>query len=87
MLARPTDRSQYKAPDDVAAAFLHAMTAETPKRRYMVVPNQREAEMTINAAIQKVVQLNHDQPFAYDRDELVAMLDAALAASQPEGDE
>lgn len=80
LLAQPTDRAQYKEPDEVAAAFLRALTDETPKLRSMVVPNQREAEMTIRAALARVVQMNAGQPFTYDRDALVKMLDEALAA-------
>jgi hypothetical protein len=44
----------------------------------MVVPDEREAEVTITKAIEELVQLNERQPFSYDRDELVRMLDAAL---------
>jgi NAD(P)-dependent dehydrogenase (short-subunit alcohol dehydrogenase family) len=80
LMTQPSDRSQFKEPDEVAAAFLHALSDENPKRRYMVVPNRREAEMTIKAAIARVVQLNQDQPHAYDRDALVKLLDEALAA-------
>jgi len=82
MLDQPDDRTQYKEPDEVAEAFFHALADANPKRRYMVVPNQREAEMTIRAALTKVVQLNQDQPYAYDREQLVAMLDQALAAAR-----
>ncbi|MBL8754785.1 MAG: SDR family oxidoreductase [Planctomycetes bacterium] len=78
--AQPTDRAQYPEPDDVAKAFLAAMRDDQPKRRYLVVPNQREAELTIRAAVQRVVQLNQAQPFAYDRDALVKLLDEALRA-------
>ena len=78
LLEQPTDRTQFKEPDDVAAAFLHALSDDKPRRRYMVVPNQREAEMTIKAAIARVVELNQGQPFAYDREALVKLLDEAL---------
>jgi len=54
-----------------------------PKRRYMVVPNEGEAEFTIRAALQELAQLNEDQRFSFSRDELVAMLDDALAATGP----
>lgn len=80
LLASPTDRDQYKEPDEVAQAFLAAMSAEKPKRRYLVVPNQAEAATTIKAALARVVQLNADQPYTYDRDALVKLLDEALAA-------
>lgn len=71
---------ELKEPHEVADAALHAMSAEKPKRRYMVVPKQEEAEITIRAALGKVAQLNRDQPYEYSRDELIEMLDAALAA-------
>ncbi|MEZ5531120.1 MAG: SDR family NAD(P)-dependent oxidoreductase [Steroidobacteraceae bacterium] len=80
MDSRLSDRSQYKDPDDVAAAVEHALFSPAPKRRYMVVPSRREAEVTIRKAIEELVQLNQDQPFSYGRDALVKMLDDALAA-------
>lgn len=82
MLSGPADRAQEKDPIEVAQAFLHALTAEAPKRRYLVVPNAREAEVTLRAAMARVAQLNADQPYAYDRDALVRMLDEALAAAE-----
>ena len=74
----PFDRSKYKEPDDVAKAALHFLTSDTPKRRYMVVPNQQEAKMTIKQVLREMVQLNHDQAFSYTRDELIAILDEVL---------
>ena len=82
--SRFTDRSKYKEPDEVAAAVEHALFDATPKRRYMVVPNQQEAEWTIQKQVQQLVQLNEGQPYTYDRDALIRMLDAALAQSQPQ---
>jgi NAD(P)-dependent dehydrogenase (short-subunit alcohol dehydrogenase family) len=76
------DRSRFPEPDDVAAAVAHALFDANPKRRYMVVPERREAEMTIGKAIEELVQLNERQPYSYDRDELIKMLDAALARGQ-----
>jgi NAD(P)-dependent dehydrogenase (short-subunit alcohol dehydrogenase family) len=76
--AQMADRSRFKEPDEVAEAVLHALFDANPKRRYLVVPDAREAEMTITKAIEELVQLNERQPFSYDRDELVKMLDAAL---------
>jgi NAD(P)-dependent dehydrogenase (short-subunit alcohol dehydrogenase family) len=76
------DRSRFKEPDEVAAAVVHALFDANPKRRYMVVPEQREAELTIAKAIEELVQLNERQPYSYDRDALVKMLDAALGQNQ-----
>jgi hypothetical protein len=88
MISGPLDRSQYKEPDDVAQAALDFLTSDSPKRRYMVVPNQAEADLTIRQALREMAQLNEGQAFSYDRDELVAMLDevlseVALASSPP----
>lgn len=83
LLAGPADRATEKDPAEVAEAFLHALTDATPKRRYMVVPNAREAEATIRAALARVAQLNAEQPYSYDRDGLIRLLDEALAANAP----
>lgn len=76
----PLDRSQYKEPQDVTDAIRHAMFDASPKRRYMVVPNQDEADWTIRATIARVAQRNERQPHAFTRDQLIAMLDEAIAA-------
>jgi NAD(P)-dependent dehydrogenase (short-subunit alcohol dehydrogenase family) len=80
---RFTDRSKYKPPDDVAAAVELALFETTPKRRYMVTPDQGEAERTIRKQIEQLAQLNERHPYSYSRDELVKMLDEALKASPP----
>ncbi len=77
------DRTKYKEPDEVAAAVVHALFDPNPKRRYMVVPNEREAELTIRKQIAQLVQLNEGHPYTYDREALVKMLDEALAPSRP----
>ena len=83
LVSGPLDRSQYQEPDDVALAALHFLTSDSPKRRYMVVPNQFEAEITIRQALREMVQLNEGQQFSYSRDELVTMLDQALGNARP----
>jgi NAD(P)-dependent dehydrogenase (short-subunit alcohol dehydrogenase family) len=75
-------RSEYKEPDEVADAVKRALFDARPQRRYMVVPNQHEAEITIKKQIEQLVQLNENQPYSYNREALVAMLDAALAESK-----
>ena len=71
-----------KEPDAVAEAALHALFDENPKRRYMVTPNQEEAERTIKAAVTRIAQLNADQPYSYSLEELTKMLAEAVAADQ-----
>jgi len=82
--AARADRSNYKQPDEVAAAVEQALSEPEPKRRYMVVPNQEEAELTIRKQIEQLVQLNEGQPYTYDRTTLVKMLDEALAKARPQ---
>jgi NAD(P)-dependent dehydrogenase (short-subunit alcohol dehydrogenase family) len=69
-----------KEPDEVSDAFMHALFSDKPKRRYMVVPNADEADITIRKAVEELVQLNEWQAYSYDRDELVKMLDEALGS-------
>lgn len=78
------DRSKYKDPDEVAAAVERALFESQPKRRYLVTPNQDEAEITIKRQLQQLVQLNEGQLYTYDRQALVKMLDEALAGSRPQ---
>ena len=77
MLAR---NEALKEPDEVAEATLHALFADTPKRRYMVAPNEEQADATIRAALTRVAQLNADQPYAYDLETLVKMLEEIMQA-------
>ncbi len=77
------DRSKEKDPEEVAIAVEHALFDPEPKRRYLVVPRQQEAEMTIRKQIEQLVQLNEDQPYSYDRATLIKMLDQTLAKTPP----
>ncbi len=79
MQAMVAAEQQMAEPDAVAEAALHALFSDAPKRRYMVVPNEREAEITIRKAIEELVQLNEWQAYRYSRDALVSMLDDALS--------
>jgi NAD(P)-dependent dehydrogenase (short-subunit alcohol dehydrogenase family) len=79
MLGRVEAGLEEPEPDAVAEAFFHAMSDDDPKAHYLVVPIQREAEVTIRAALRRLVQINEGHDFSYSRDELVRMLDEALA--------
>ncbi len=76
---RLDDRGHFKKPDDVARAVMHALFNENPKRRYMVVPNQKEAEITIRQSLRELIQLNAEHPYSYSREELIKMLDEVTA--------
>jgi len=83
MISGPLDRSQYKEPDDVALAALDFLSSDSPKRRYMVVPSQYEADITIRQAMRELAQLNEGHAFSHSRDDLVQMLDEALSEAPP----
>ncbi|MBS0578116.1 MAG: SDR family NAD(P)-dependent oxidoreductase [Proteobacteria bacterium] len=83
-LTASADRSNYKEPDEVAAAVEQALSEADPKRRYMVVPNQQEAERTIRKQIEQLVQLNEGQPYTYDRTALLKMVDEAVSKARPQ---
>jgi len=76
--------TEQKDPQEVAEAVYHALFDEQPKMRYMVVPNLRQAEITIGKAMEEMVQLNQDQTYTFDRETLIKMLDEALAATSRE---
>ena len=70
------------APDAVADAVYDALTSETPKMRYLVVPVAGQATIVFRKLMEEIVQLNEQQPFSLDRDVLVKMLDDAIARSK-----
>ncbi len=80
VMERVADRDEMADPIAVSRAIQHALADDNPKARYMVVPNQREAEITIRKLLQEMAEMNHDQPYSYDRDSLVRMLEEALGS-------
>ena len=66
-------------PTEVAAVVMKALFDDDPKPRYLIVPTQDQAYWTINRAIERMVEQNHDHKYSYDREALIEMLDAALA--------
>lgn len=79
-------RDRFKEPDEVAEAILHAMSSETPLRRYMVVPNEREAAWVMAKAATEFAEYNQWQAYQYTRDELVGFIDDALSTRTSESD-
>jgi NAD(P)-dependent dehydrogenase (short-subunit alcohol dehydrogenase family) len=77
------DWAKLKEPDEVAAAVESALSEPKPKLRYMVVPEAEQAQDTIKAQIEQLVQLNEGQPYTYDRAALIKMLDTALVGARP----
>jgi len=77
------DRSMYPQPDDVSAAVKDALFSPTPKRRYLVCPNEQEVEAVIYKQHNQLVQLNEGQRYTYDRQSLIRMLDEMLKGARP----
>lgn len=71
-----------KPPDEVAAVVLEVLADPKPRRRYMVVPNQGQAEKTIRAVMDQLAQLHESTQYAYDRATLIRMFDAAMAKAR-----
>jgi NAD(P)-dependent dehydrogenase (short-subunit alcohol dehydrogenase family) len=82
VMSMPVDRSQYKDPAEVTDAVMRALFDEKPGRRYMVVPAENEARMTITSAFRQLVQLNAHQAYKYDRETLISILDEMLAEQE-----
>ena len=70
--------NEHGDPTEVAGAVMKALFDDNPKPRYLVVPTQEQAYWTINRAIERMVEQNHDHKYSYDREALIEMLDAAL---------
>lgn len=68
-----------KKPDEVSAAYMHALFDPKPLRRYVVAPNKQTQARTISTKVRQLAELNQWGPYSYSRDELVQMLDKALA--------
>lgn len=70
--------SSGKDPEDVAKAVMQALSADRPKRRYMVVPDASTANMTISKAIDRMLELNQEQAHSMSREQLVEIIDRKL---------
>lgn len=76
-LLEPDARTNQE-PDLVADAFLLALTDERPRRRYVVMPNSSEVELTISAVLRRVVQMSAEN-YDFDRSNLIRLLDQEIA--------
>ena len=61
-------------PQAVADAALEIMTTDKPGRRYMVVPVEQQADITIRKSFQEALQMNQHHAFSYDSETLLKML-------------
>lgn len=73
--------SSARDPIQVAWAVERALFEPYPKRRYLVVASEPEAEATIRKQIEQLAQLNEGHQYTYQRKVLIRMLDRALTNS------
>ena len=73
------DLSMMKGPEDMVAAAEHALFDASPQQRYMVVGDAARADRTMRALLHRMLELNENQPFTYDREGLIKLLDEELA--------
>jgi hypothetical protein len=76
------DLSGYKGPEDIVVKVEHALFDENPQRRYMVVGDPGRADATMRALLVRMLELNANQPYTYDREGLIKLLDEEIARQQ-----
>jgi NAD(P)-dependent dehydrogenase (short-subunit alcohol dehydrogenase family) len=73
----------FPEPDAVADSVVHALGSDQPKQHYLAVNHPLQAEAMVRDLLKSLAELNSNgHSYGYSRDELVAMLDEALAASE-----
>ena len=70
---------ELKEPVEVAEAVQHALSADQPRRRYLVVPNEQEMAWVTGSAVQRLVELNEGHPFSYSEEELTDLIRSSIA--------
>jgi NAD(P)-dependent dehydrogenase (short-subunit alcohol dehydrogenase family) len=84
MFSRLPMVTKGKNPKDVADAALHFMSNTQPKMRYMVTPDEAQANTIIRASLSKALQLNQGQDYSYDEATLIKMLKEEAIKLNPE---
>jgi NAD(P)-dependent dehydrogenase (short-subunit alcohol dehydrogenase family) len=73
------DLSAFKGPEDIVKKVEHALFDPNPQRRYMVVGDPGRAEATMRALLRRMLELNQDHAYTYNRDGLIKLLDEEMA--------
>lgn len=76
------DRSHHLSPKPVADAVYNFMVSDKPQFRYLVTPNQAEADMTIKRSLQKVIKMNQGQPFRMNNEDILDYVKSLLVDSK-----
>jgi len=74
---------ELKEPDEVAETVMEALSAETPSRRYLVVPDEGEMAWVIGSVVKRLAELNANHAYSYSEAELTKMLLEAMVEPAP----
>jgi NAD(P)-dependent dehydrogenase (short-subunit alcohol dehydrogenase family) len=69
------DLSQAPGPEGIVAMIEHALFDDDPQQRYMVVGDPGRAENTMRALLHRMLEMNENQTYTYDREGLIELLD------------
>ncbi len=70
---------ELKAPDEVAAVALQALSTDTPARRYLVVPNGDEMAWVTGSLVERLAEMNANHDYSYTEQALTDQLRRAMA--------
>ena len=70
---------ELREPVEVADAVRDALSAEQPRRRYLVVPNEEEMAWVTGSAVRRLAELNGDHAFSYTTEELTNLIRSSIA--------
>ena len=79
------DLSMMKGPGFIVTKVEHALFDAHPQQRYMVVGDAARADRTMRALLHRMLELNKNQVYSYDREGLIKLLDDELAKMKQEG--
>lgn len=71
-------------PEAVADAVMHALSSDTPRRRYLVA-SALVSTMTLRGAMERILQMNQGQPHSKSSKQLSAMIDSLSKQLDQEG--
>lgn len=73
------DLSMMNGPGFIVSKVEHALFDDNPQQRYMVVGDAARADRTMRALLHRMLELNENQEYTYDREGLIKLLDEELA--------
>jgi NAD(P)-dependent dehydrogenase (short-subunit alcohol dehydrogenase family) len=76
------DLSTMPGPEMIVGQVEHALFDADPQQRYMVVGDAARAENTMRAVLRRMLELNENQAYTYDREGLIRLLDEEMAKPQ-----